>query len=360
MKNDENPHEHLLQAVQRLTNLVIILVVIIALMPLIVNNIDKIEQFFSTAKSEKLEPKDSDIVFAIQDIDSTHLANEVIAFWTAPSLDEVKDSKKRELIEYGKELIAHTSKYLGPKGEAMQISNGLNCQNCHLDAGTKIYGNNYGSVASTYPKFRARSGSEENIVKRVNDCFERSLNGKPLPESSREMQAIVSYIKFLGKNVKKGEKAEGSGLKDLAYLDRAADPLAGKQIYAQKCASCHQENGEGVMDINGKEYMYPPLWGANSYNNAAGLFRLSNMAKYIKYNMPLGATHTSPQLSDPEAWDLAAFINSQPRPIKKTPKDWPDVSKKPIDHPFGPYKDKFSEKQHKFGPFGPIKAFYGL
>jgi thiosulfate dehydrogenase len=38
--------------------------------------------------------------------------------------------------------------------------------------------------------------------------------------------------------------------------------------------------------------------------------------------------------------------------------DWPDVSKKPFDHPFGPFSDPFSEAQHKFGPFGPIVDFY--
>ncbi|KXK29115.1 MAG: cytochrome c class I, partial [Bacteroidetes bacterium OLB12] len=117
----------------------------------------------------------------------------------------------------------HTAAYLGPKGSVKAISNGLNCQNCHLDAGTKVFGNNYGSVAATYPKFRARSGQEEDIYKRVNDCFERSLNGKPLAVDSKEMQAIKAYIEFLGKDVPKGEKAKGSGFKDLAYLDRAAD-----------------------------------------------------------------------------------------------------------------------------------------
>jgi thiosulfate dehydrogenase len=38
-------------------------------------------------------------------------------------------------------------------------------------------------------------------------------------------------------------------------------------------------------------------------------------------------------------------------------KDWPNISKKPIDHPFGPYTDSFSEQQHKFGPFGPVKDY---
>lgn len=85
----------------------------------------------------------------------------------------------------------------------MQITNGMNCQNCHLDAGTKVWGNNYGSVFSTYPKYRPRSGKEEDIYKRINDCFERSLNGKALALNSKEMQAIKAYIEYVGKDVKK-------------------------------------------------------------------------------------------------------------------------------------------------------------
>jgi thiosulfate dehydrogenase len=72
--------------------------------------------------------------------------------------------------------------------------------------------------------------------------------------------------------------------------------------------------------------------------------------------MPLGVSHSLPQLSDEEAWDVAAFVNAQSRPHKDVPLDWPDISKKPIDHPFGPYADGFSEQQHKFGPYQPILA----
>lgn len=278
------------------------------------------------------------------------------SFWIAPDPENITDAQLKEKVLYGKDLIAHTAKYLGPKGSVMNISNGMNCQNCHLDAGTRIWGNNYGSVASMYPKFRARSGKVEDIYKRVNDCFERSLNGKSLDTLGKEMQAIKAYIEFLGSNVEKGKKAEGSGFKDLAFLDRAADPEKGKIVYAAKCQSCHQADGGGTLLPDGSEYSFPPLWGKNSYNDGAGLYRLSNFAKYVKYNMPLGATHENTQLTDEEAWDIAAFVNSQPRPHINVPKDWPDKSKKPIDHPFGPYADNFSEKQHKFGPFGPIEA----
>jgi len=276
------------------------------------------------------------------------------AYWQAPDLESIKGSALESQILYGMDLIRNTAKYLGPNGSVAQISNGMNCQNCHLDAGTRTFGNNYGSVASTFPKFRVRSGTEENIYKRVNDCMERSLNGMPLDTLSTEMQAIKAYMLFLGKNVEKGTVVRGSGLKNVPFLDRAADPVKGKNVYAAKCLSCHQTDGGGIKAPDGIVYTYPPLWGDHSYNDAAGLYRLSNMTKYIKYNMPLGATFESSQLSDEEAWDVAAYINSQPRHHKNTPEDWPDISKKPMDHPFGPYSDHFDERHHKYGPFIPI------
>jgi thiosulfate dehydrogenase len=277
-------------------------------------------------------------------------------FWTAPDINSVPDNAEKEILTYGKDLIANTALYFGPNGKvAKNATNGMNCQNCHLDAGTKVYGNNYGSVFSTYPKYRARSGAEEDINKRVNDCFERSLNGKALAIDSKEMKAITTYINWLGKDVPKGEKAKGAGFKDLAFLDRAAEPLKGKTVYEQKCQSCHQANGEGVMNGDNTAFAYPPLWGKNSYNDGAGLYRISNFAKYVKSNMPLGASHDNTQLTDEEAWDLAAYVNSQPRPKKDIKKDWPKIEEKPIDHPFGPFADGFSETQHKYGPFKPIQ-----
>jgi thiosulfate dehydrogenase len=97
------------------------------------------------------------------------------------------------------------------------------------------------------------------------------------------------------------------------------------------------------------------LWGKNSYNVGAGIYQLSKFAGYIKNNMPFGVTFTNPQLTVEQAWDVAAFVNSQPRPPKNLSMDWPDIAAKPLDYPFGPYSDSFSEKQHKYGPFAPIR-----
>ena len=294
----------------------------------------------------------NEILAAKQFISKKNMPKEIV--WKAPDTAIINKENNAQLIRYGKQLIANTAYYLGPFGKIKHLSNGMNCQNCHLEVGTKAFGNYYGAVAATFPKFRERSGIIETIQRRINDCYERSLNGKALDSASKEMRAMVAYIKWVGKNVAKGEKPNGPGLKDLMFMDRAANPFNGKQIYDLKCASCHAENGEGKTHANKVTYQYPPLWGDYSYNHGAGLYRLSCFAAYVKYNMPLGANYKNLQLNDEEAWNLAAFVNSQARPQKKFTSDWLIISMKPIDHPFAPYADTFSETQHKYGPFEPI------
>ena len=355
MEDNSKNNNPLAPVVSKLINVIILLMVsIIALIVLFA--------VFVPAPTPKVEKKievpvpDKNGNFTEAAKQAALTPNDTTNYWTAPDAATLDQDPNKELILYGIDLIAHTSEYFGENGKVFKVStNGMNCQNCHLEAGTKVFGNNYSAVASTYPKFRARSGAIENIYKRVNDCFERSLNGKALDTTSKEMQGIVAYIKWLGKDVKKGEKPIGSGFKDLVFLDRAADSEKGKTIYSEKCQSCHQADGLGLMNAEKTAYTYPPLWGKNSYNDGAGLYRISNFAKYVKYNMPLGASHNNPQLSDEEAWDVAAFVNSQTRPKKDIKKDWPKIEEKPFDHPFGPYADGFDEKQHKYGPYKPIK-----
>jgi thiosulfate dehydrogenase len=277
--------------------------------------------------------------------------------WLAPSLysDNETTGEQRKMVMYGQDLIAHTSKYFGPNGTISPTTNGMNCQNCHLDAGTRKWGNNYAAVYSTYPQLRGRSNTVQDIYGRVNDCFERSLNGKAIASNSYEMQSIYAYMKWLGKGVPKGRKPYSSGLPKLIFLDRAADPAKGKLVYINSCQTCHGDNGQGTLSSNAKEYTYPPLWGEHSYNDGAGLYRLSSFASFVSNNMPYNqASHNHPKLTDEAAWDVAAFVNSQPRPHLDQSKDWPDLSKKSFDAPYGPYADSFTKKQHKYGPFQPI------
>ncbi len=270
-----------------------------------------------------------------------------------PDIYDLSNSEADNLIRYGKDLIDNTAKFFGSHGSIASISNGLNCQNCHRESGTKMFTNNFLMVASTYPKFRERSGRLESVEWRVNECMQRSLNGEPLDSLSKEMKAMVAYIKWTGKNVKKNVKTEGVENKELSFLERAANPEKGANIYVSKCSSCHGANGEGLL-ISGS-YINPPLWGEHSYAVSAGMYRISKLASFIKNNMPVGATYYNPQLNNDESWDVASYINSQPHPTKMFASDWPVLKSKPVDYPFGPYADAFSQKQHKYGPFDPIK-----
>lgn len=290
---------------------------------------------------------------SIREIKINHSENTNKA-WIGPDIktDSSVNGDERTLILYGQDLIAHTSKYFGPNGTIAKITNGMNCQNCHLNAGNQPWGNNYGAVYATYPKYRDRSGRIESIYKRVSDCMERSLNGKALDSNSKEFAAIYAYIKYLGKYVQKDNKPIGSGIEKIKLLERSADPQKGQIVYIDKCQICHGNNGQGQLLVNNKEYAYPPVWGDHSYNDGAGLFRISNLAGYIKNNMPfLQTSHENPVLTDEQCWDLASYINSKPRPHMNQSMDWPNIKKKPFDYPFGPYADSFNEEQHKFGPF---------
>ena len=270
-----------------------------------------------------------------------------------------KEDSLTEKVQYGKELILHTSKYFGPTGSLSQTSNGMNCTNCHLDAGTRDFGNNYKAVFANYPKFRERSGKLETLEKRINDCFQRSLNGTILPTKSPELEAMIAYLNSVGKDVPKNTTPVESGITKLKFLDIAANPEKGKLVYQKNCMECHSENGEGKISSikDSSYYIYPPLWGENSYNISAGLNRIQKLSGFIYDNMPNNlATHEKPVLTEEEAWNVAAYIISQPRPKKFFKEDWPKIETKPIDYAFGPFADSFSEKQHKYGPFQEIIA----
>jgi thiosulfate dehydrogenase len=182
--------------------------------------------------------------------------------------------------------------------------------------------------------------------------MERSLNGVALDTNSKEMRAILAYMHWLGDDIPKDSTPKGAGIPNLPEMDRAADPALGAIVYKNKCALCHGPNGEGQPNPQGYGYTYPPLWGKNSYNVGAGMYRISRLAGYAKYNMPFGtANYKNQVLSNEEAWDVAAYIDSRPRPGMDLSKDWPDIKKKPKDHPFGPYSDELTEGQHKYGPW---------
>jgi thiosulfate dehydrogenase len=283
--------------------------------------------------------------------------------WQAPDIGKLSDDKYGQMVRQGKALMEETYKHIGPEIKDVSkryAGNNLACTSCHMDAGGRKFGNPWVGTFVSFPQYRGREDAVSTTEERVNGCMERSMNGRKLPPDGEEMKAMVSYLHFLSTGIPVGAKLEGGGTLKLKALARAADPVAGKLVYASTCLACHGDKGQGVRrgkagDANG--YQFPPLWGPDSYNNGAGMARVTLAAGFIKGNMPSGINHLTAVLTDEQAFDAAAFINSQPRPVKtNTEADFPARKNKPVDAAFAPYTPGFSAEQHKYGPWQPILA----
>ncbi len=283
--------------------------------------------------------------------------------WQVPDADRLPAGIWKDTVLYGRRLFVETPSLLGPEvgGSAMRVAgNNLSCQSCHLAAGTQAFALPMVGVYAAFPIYLARENDVRTIEDRIEGCLERSMNGRAMPPDGREMKAMVAYLQFLSSGRPVGGATEGRGTPALPLLDRAADLTKGRAVYAATCVACHQPDGQGLRkgkpgDAAG--YLYPPLWGPDSFNDGAGMHRLITAANYVRANMPFGATYRAPLLSVEDAWDVAAFINSQPRPARAhLDLDYPDRAKKPVDAPFPPFADAFPLEQHRLGPFGPIVA----
>ncbi len=285
------------------------------------------------------------------------------AIWTVPEVGALPRDAHGLLVREGRDLITATYAYIGPNvadASKRYAGNNLACANCHLEAGTKKFGLPLFGLYGDFPQYSARSGGEISIEDRVNSCMTRSMNGRPLPVDAPEMQAIVAYIKFLNSGVAPDQQLPGMGTGHMPELKRAADPQRGRPIYARICAACHNSDGSGVpYNVANSDlgFVDPPLWGPNTFNDGAGMARIITFANFVHFNMPHGTDYVNPQLSVDDAWDVAAYVLSQPRPnLAGAAHDFPDLLSKPVDTPYRPYADHFSERQHKYGPFAPIRA----
>ncbi|GGG98325.1 hypothetical protein GCM10011416_15530 [Polaribacter pacificus] len=283
--------------------------------------------------------------------------------WSLKSLAEIPKDQAGAKIRYGYELIINTAELIGPRAKDASLryaGNNLACNNCHLDAGRKIGSGSFVGVSNRFPQFRGRENKIGNLEERINGCLERSMNGRTMSEDAKEMQAMIAYMDWLSQDVPEDIEKKYKGYVSIKLPNEAADPSIGKQLYTKKCTVCHQTNGEGIPKGEGLAgYLYPPLGGHDTYNDGAGMHRVITAAEFLKANMPFGATYDAPQLSDTEAYHLAAYINTFTRPEKSNKTaDFPDKKLKPVSTPYGPWVDSFSQKQHQFGPFQPIMDFY--
>lgn len=253
--------------------------------------------------------------------------------------------------------MRETSTLIGPDAPADKrfAQNRMACANCHLENGRQPDAVGFVGIAHRYPQRWEALNREVSLAERINGCLVRSLNGREMPENSPEIQAIISYMTWLSSKIPPGRSVDGEGLLTIKLPERAADPLKGQQVYEYNCSACHGVQGQGQLKIPTQPaagYVFPPVWGPDSYSTGSGMYRVLTAARYIYANMPLGRAVLTPE----QALDVAAYINTQPHPSPTlTQPDYPNAATKPIDYPFGPFQDNFPESQHKLGPFGPLE-----
>lgn len=222
--------------------------------------------------------------------------------WQAPSLAALPHDAHGDSIRRGAQLFNETPLYARD-----HVGGKISCADCHAAGGIQPYASPMVGLPKLFPQFNQRAGHIISLQDRVQECFVRSENGKPLDYNSDTMRAFVDYITWLSQPEPGHEEFRGRGLVKLPAL--TPDPEHGREIYFAQCAGCHGNDG------NGHEPTYPAVWGPNSFNDGAGMNQIPKMAAFVQHNMP---ANRMGMLSAQEAYDVAAFIHDHPRPAFNT------------------------------------------
>ncbi|HET6432907.1 c-type cytochrome [Dyella sp.] len=226
------------------------------------------------------------------------------AAFAPPPESAIPEGPLGDLVRRGRDVFMHTPQYA-----STYVGNGLSCANCHLDAGRLAHSAPLWGAYGMYPQYRKKNHRVNTYGERVQGCFMYSMNGKAPPLDAPEMIALEAYSWWLAQGAPIGRELPGAGYLKLDDPAKAPDYARGKAVFGKYCALCHGDDGQGQA-VAGR-YVFPPLWGSDSFNWGAGMHQLNNAAGFIKANMPLSR---GGMLSDQDAWDVAMYMNSHERP----------------------------------------------
>jgi thiosulfate dehydrogenase len=233
------------------------------------------------------------------------------AAFSPPSVSDIPSGPEGEAIKRGMAIFDD------PQTHAAQfVGNSMACKNCHLDSGRRADSSPMWAAWVAYPQYRKKNNAINTMEDRINGCFRYSMNapnspsGGPPPYGSDIYRDLEAYFRWLATGAPIAAKMKGGGYPTPPLSKAGYDPARGAKLFEAKCTSCHGSDGQGARTPDGK-VVYPPLWGPRSYNWGAGMARVDLAAGFIKANMPFDQPRT---LSDQDAWDVAAFIDSHERP----------------------------------------------
>lgn len=220
-----------------------------------------------------------------------------------PLESDLPDNAFGKLVQRGRAIFVDT-----PNQAQQYVGNGLACVNCHLEQGRKAHSAPLWAAYVMYPAYRKKNDKVNNYAERLQGCFQFSMNGTAPEADGPVIAALSAYSYWLASGAPSGQELPGRAYPRVPEPEGGFDLAKGQQIYAAHCALCHGDDGEGQE--SGADFVFPPLWGRDSFNWGAGMHRINTAAAFIKENMPLGQGRS---LSDAEAWHVAAFMNSHER-----------------------------------------------
>jgi cytochrome c len=260
-----------------------------------------------------------------------------------------------------------TSETLGPDGDTRYPDTGepyvtsvTACSSCHFSGGQVPFGSPVYQSPSKYtldpqtglgPYFRPL-GYHRDLEDSIIDCFRNCMNAERAPEKDDPvMVALVDYVEWVADGVIDASMRDdwrllpqeaGPSLPTIAGVSSMrADPIRGAQLYNNRCANCHNEDGPGAGEyrVGDGRPRIPALWGMrDGYTKGAAFYRTPVLGAYIQRHMPLDDPMT---LQSQDAIDIAAFINApdKPRPdgladdmyVHNDPDGIPSSLRKPAD-----------------------------
>lgn len=221
-----------------------------------------------------------------------------------PQERDIPDNQYGDMVRKGRDLFVNTQQLRGKN-----VFNGQNCVNCHLDAGRIASSAPMWAAFGMYPAYRGKNDKVNTLSERLQGCFTYSMNGIPPEAGDETLVAMETYFHWLSTGAPINQALPGRGYTKLEKPEGGYDREHGAKLYTEQCAVCHGDDGSG-QEVAG-QVVFPPLWGDGAYNWGAGMHRVNTAAGFIKANMPLGKPDS---LSNQDAWDLAAFVNSHERP----------------------------------------------
>ena len=232
-------------------------------------------------------------------------------FYQPPSEDAIPDSPYGDAVRRGRAIFTDTKINVQD-----HVGNEMACVNCHLDAGRRENSAPMWGAYGAYPAYRSKTQSISTLEDRIMGCFMYSMNaqaspsGQPPPAGSDVYRDLMTYMAWMSDGIPTGERLPGALYPKVPKPEGGYDLERGRVVYQQNCALCHGSDGQGTRNGAG-DVRFPPLWGPQSYNWGAGMARINTAASFIKANMPFGKPYS---LSDQDAWDVAAYLNSHERP----------------------------------------------